>query len=341
MDDPAPYREYGGERVMIAHGGGGQLAWRLLDEVILPAFGRGAAPLCDAAPIPRADRLLLTTDSYVVKPLFFPGGDIGSLSIHGTLNDLAVCGAEPLALSVSLIIEEGLPINALRRILQSAAAAAERCGVTVVTGDTKVVPRGQADGMFITTAGVGKRLAQPSPARIARDDVVLLSGGIAEHGMAVMSAREGLAFDTSIVSDSASVWPLVKALLDAGVDVHAMRDPTRGGLAACCNELAAGAGTTIELEQSAIPLKPVVAAACEMFGLDPLTVANEGKFIAFVSPADADRALHILTTTPGGENAAVIGRVVAPREKPVILRTRYGGERIVEMPYGEDLPRIC
>ncbi|HIJ65970.1 MAG TPA: hydrogenase expression/formation protein HypE [Candidatus Hydrogenedentes bacterium] len=329
------------DRIVIAHGGGGSLTWELLEKTILPAFGQNPAGLTDAAPIPGADSLAFTTDSFVVKPLFFPGGDIGSLSVYGTLNDLAVSGAEPLALSMSLVIEEGFEIKTLRQVLDSAAAAAKEAGIQIITGDTKVVPRGEADGLFITTAGVGRRVAQPAPSRIAQGDRVILSGGIAEHGMAVLSAREGLAFETQIESDATSVWPMVRALLDAGIEPHAMRDPTRGGLAACCVELAASAASSVILDEAAIPIRPEVVAACELLGLDPLAVANEGKLVAFVAGADADKALAALRNSEKGKHAAMIGVVVAAREKPVFLRTRYGGERIVEMPYGETLPRIC
>ncbi len=328
-------------RIVRAHGGGGLLTRELLGGVILPALGGAEGPLPDAAAVPGAGGLMFTTDAFVVKPLFFRGGDMGSLAVHGTVNDLAVSGAEPLALSLALVLEEGLPVETLRRVLESAAAAARACGVRIVTGDTKVVARGEADQMFAVTAGVGRGILRVSPAGLREGDVVLLSGSIADHGVAVLSERDGLAFDSTVRSDSAAVWPLVRALAEAGVEVHTMRDPTRGGLAACCVELAADSGVTIELDESAIPVRPSVRAACEMLGLDPLTVANEGKLVAVVPERDGGRALEALRAEPLGAEAVVAGRVAAKRAVPVVLRTRHGGERVVEMPYGEELPRIC
>ncbi len=330
-----------GERIVLAHGGGGALSHELIEQVLLPALGKTASGLPDAAPIPGADGFVFTTDSFVVKPLFFRGGDIGSMSVHGTVNDLAVSGAQPLALSLALILEEGLDLDLLRRVVASAAQAARACGASIITGDTKVVARGEADALFITTAGVGRRIMEVNPCALRPGDCLLLSGSIAEHGVAVMSEREGIAFQTRIQSDSAPVWPFVKALSDAGVDVHAMRDPTRGGLAACCVELAADSGVSIVLEEEAIPVRPEVRAACEMLGLDPLTVANEGKLAAFIPEACAAAALEAVRSVPGGENAALAGQVVPARRVRVSLRTRFGGERVVEMPYGEELPRIC
>lgn len=328
-------------RILLAHGGGGALTRELVEEMIVPALGETPRLLQDAAGVPGAADLVFTTDAFVVKPLFFPGGDIGSLSVHGTVNDLAVSGAEPLALSMALIVEEGLDTAILRRILESAGRAAQQCSVRIVTGDTKVVARGDADLLYMVTSGIGKLRVAVSPANIREGDRVLLSGPIAEHGIAVMSAREGIGFETQVRSDSASVWPLVRALIDARVAVRAMRDPTRGGLAACCVELANDANVTVELEEAAIPVRPQVMAACEILGLDPLTVANEGKLVVFAAEADAQRALDILRVTPGGEQAAIIGKTSARRAAPACLRTRFGGQRIVEMPYGEELPRIC
>lgn len=330
-----------GERVVLAHGGGGILTRELLEEVILPEIGAPAGPLADAAPIAGAANLLFTTDSFVVKPLFFRGGNIGSLCVHGTVNDLAVSGARPLALSLGLIIEEGLPIGDLRRIVQSAGEAAAACGACICTGDTKVVARGEADGLFINTAGIGQRTAELFPEAIQPGDAVLVSGPIADHGVAIMSERAGIAFDTPVLSDSAPVWPLAERLIEAQVPLRVMRDPTRGGLAACCVELADAAGVSIRLEEEAIPVRPEVRAACDMLGLDPLTVANEGKLAAIV-PADArDAALQALRSLPAGKHAACIGEAAPRGHTAVTLATRYGGERIVEMPYGEDLPRIC
>ena len=328
-------------RIVIAHGGGGIVARELLDGVILPALGDVPDALPDAAAVPGTQDLVITTDAFVVKPLFFQGGDIGSLSVHGTVNDLAVSGAEPLALSLSLVLEEGLAIATLKRALRSAGRAARDAGVAIVTGDTKVVPRGEADQLFITTAGVGRRRIDVAPGTIEAGDTVIINGPIAEHGIAVMSARKGIAFETPVCSDSASVWPLVEALVDAGIEVHAMRDPTRGGVAATCVELADESGVSVVLDEAAIPLSSVVAGACEMLGLDPLSVANEGKLVVFAPEGQAKAAVEILRGMPGGEQTAVVGQAVARREKSAYLRTRYGGERIIEMPYGEELPRIC
>ena len=313
----------------------------LIGDLLAPALGDLPPDLPDASPIPDASEFVLTTDSFVVKPIFFSGGDIGSLSVHGTVNDLAVSGAEPLCLSFSLIIEEGLKLDVLKRVVESAGKAARDCGVRIVTGDTKVVARGEADEIFVTTSGVGRRRMDLSPSGLKAGDSLILSGPIAEHGVAVMSAREGIEFETPVVSDSRSVWPLARALMGGGIRLHAMRDPTRGGLAASCVELADPSNVTIELDERSIPVRPEVIAACEMLGLDPLSVANEGKLVASVAEADSGRAVEMLRKTPGGEHSCVVGKVVARRGKAVYLRTRYGGERIVEMPYGEELPRIC
>jgi len=331
----------GENRIILAHGGGGALTRELIEDTLVPLLGGSPAGLSDGAAVPGVEGLVFTTDSFVVKPLFFRGGDIGSLSVHGTINDLAVCGAEPLALSMALIIEEGLDLGLLKRVIESAAAAARACGVRIITGDTKVVARGEADQLFITTAGIGRRLIQPDPRNLHEGDRVLLSGSIAEHGVAVMSDREGIAFETPVRSDSASVWPLVRALIDGGIEVHAMRDPTRGGLAACCVELAEDSGVGIILEEAAIPIRPEVRVACEALGLDPLTTANEGKFVAFVPDRDAVGAVEILRRIPGGRAAAIVGTVTRRRSVAVSLKTRWGAERVVDMPYGEDLPRIC
>lgn len=328
-------------QIVLAHGGGGALTRELVEELIVPSLNGQSENLPDAAAVPGCDDLLLTTDSFVVKPLFFRGGDIGSLSVHGTVNDLAVSGAQPLALSLGLVIEEGMEIETLRKVLESVAEAAAACGVRVITGDTKVVARGDADQLFINTAGVGKRLVELTPGGIQEGDAVLVSGPIAEHGVAVMSERDGISFQTAVESDSAPVWPFVKALIEANIQLRIMRDPTRGGLAACCVELAEDSGVTLELDEAAIPVRPGVRAACEMLGLDPLTVANEGRIVVFVPETEAARALQVLQGVPDGEQAAVIGRAVPRKRVAVVLKTRFGGERIVEMPYGEELPRIC
>ncbi len=329
------------DKIRLAHGGGGVLMRELIEQQIGPALGNLPEHLPDASPIPNASALLMTTDSFVVKPLVFKGGDIGSLSIHGTINDLAVSGAQPLALSLALIIEEGLEIDLLQKIMQSAGQAAKECGIKIITGDTKVVARGEADQLFINTTGVGKVIKNLSPSSVQEGDAVILSGSIADHGIAVMSAREGLQFETTVESDSASIWPLAKVLLESDIEIHAMRDPTRGGLSACCVEIADSAGCSIELNEKSIPLKPEVAAACEMLGLDPLSVANEGKLVAFLPENEAPKAVEILRKITNGEKAAIIGHVVSRKTKSVYLRTRWGGERIIDMPYGEELPRIC
>ncbi|MDY0030775.1 MAG: hydrogenase expression/formation protein HypE [FCB group bacterium] len=329
------------KHIVLAHGGGGALTRELITDVLVASLGRTAEALPDAAAVPGAEGLVFTTDSFVVKPLFFRGGDIGSLSVHGTVNDLAVSGAEPLALSMGLIIEEGFDIETLGRIVRSAASAASVSNVQIVTGDTKVVARGEADQLFVNTAGIGIRRIHPDPKSLQAGDHVLINGGIAEHGIAVMSEREGIAFETRVRSDAAPVWPFVKALIDAGIEPRVMRDPTRGGLAACCVELADDSGVTVELDEQAIPVRPETRAACDMLGLDPLNVANEGKIVVFVAEDCAELALDTLKKAPGGEHAALIGRVVPRKRVSCVMRTRFGGERIVEMPYGEDLPRLC
>ncbi|MFO7976917.1 MAG: hydrogenase expression/formation protein HypE [Candidatus Hydrogenedentota bacterium] len=329
------------KRIVLAHGGGGALTRELIADVLIASLGGDASGLPDSAVVPGVEGLAFTTDSFVVKPLFFRGGDIGSLSVHGTVNDLAVSGAEPIAVSMGLIIEEGFDIETLERIVRSAGAAAEMSGVQIVTGDTKVVARGEADQIFINTAGIGMRRTGSDPKSLQPGDVVLINGPIAEHGIAVMSEREGIAFDTQVQSDAAPVWPYVKALIDAGVEPRVMRDPTRGGLAACCVELADDSGVTVELDEQAIPVRPETRAACEMLGLDPLTVANEGKIVVFVAEDQADLTLETLKKTAGGKHAVAIGRVVPRKRVSSVMRTRFGGERIVEMPYGEELPRIC
>jgi hydrogenase expression/formation protein HypE len=329
------------DKILLAHGGGGILTRELIETLIVPALGTSPSGLPDAAPVPGTDNILLTTDSFVVKPLFFPGGDIGSLAIHGTVNDLAVSGAQALAIALSLIIEEGFAVETLASIVASAARAARVCGVAIVTGDTKVVARGEADGLFITTAGVGQRVLATDARSVTVGDAVIISGAIAEHGIAVMSKREGIDFETEIESDSAPVWPFVEALIKAGVAVRVMRDPTRGGLAATVTELAADANVTVKLVEDAIPISGGVAAACEMMGIDPLTVANEGKLVAFVAEKDARRAVDCLRKIPGATQAAVIGSVVPKGPVPVTIQTRFGSVRAVDMPYGEELPRIC
>ena len=336
------------DRVQLAHGGGGQLTAELIEQVILPALGGSQLPgrLTDAAAIslPGGDGLAFTTDSYVVQPLEFPGGDIGTLAICGTINDLAVCGADPAAMSLALVLEEGLEIALLRRVLASAGKAAAEVGVDVVTGDTKVVERGGGDGMIITTAGVGRvhPAAELGFDRVAKGDRIVLSGPLGEHGLAVMSRRKGLHFSTEMESDCAPLHRLTRALLEElGADVHFMRDPTRGGLAATLVELAEATGRNIEIADSEIPVNRTAQAAAEMLGLDLLTVANEGKLVAVVSAEAAERAREILAADAIARRAAVIGTVGGAAEGLVEMVTRIGGRRIIQMPYGQELPRIC
>jgi len=333
-------------RVVLAHGGGGRLGRALVEGVFLEAFRNPALEeLHDGAVLDLAGgRLAFTTDSYVVRPLFFPGGDIGSLAVHGTVNDLAMCGARPVGLSAGFILEEGLPMEDLRRIAQSMRAAALAAGVPIVTGDTKVVDRGKGDGVFINTAGVG--VVPPgitiSPRRARPGDALLLSGPIGQHGIAVLSVREGLAFETRIESDSAPLHDLVARVLDAaGEAVHVLRDPTRGGVASATNEIAASAQVGIALDERAIPVPEEVRGACEILGLDPLYVASEGRCLAVVAAGRAEAALEAMRAHPLGRRAARVGGVVGEHPGRVVLRSRIGGSRIVDMLAGDQLPRIC
>jgi hydrogenase expression/formation protein HypE len=343
MACPIPTTEY--PQVLLAHGGGGTLTHSLIGKMFSPAF---ANPLLGtqhdgAAFSVRGARLAFTTDSHVVHPLFFPGGDIGTLAVNGTVNDLAMCGARPLYLSAGFILEEGLPMETLWRVVQSMKLAAELAGVQVVTGDTKVVDRGKGDGIFINTAGVGviEHDLAIAPQNVRPGDALLLSGDIGRHGIAIMAVREGLAFDTTINSDCAPVSGLVMALLNAGIDVHCMRDLTRGGLASALVEISGSAGVHIEISERAIPVSEEVQGACELLGLDPLHVANEGRFIAFVAPADAERALKIMHADPLGAGACLIGHVGEERKAQVTMRSLIGAARVVDMLSGEQLPRIC
>ena len=336
------------EHIQLAHGGGGELTAELVEQVILPALGGGQTPgrLTDAAEL-RLDghRVAFTTDSYVVQPLEFPGGDIGTLAVFGTVNDLAVAGGAPRALSLALVLEEGLEIALLRRVLESAGAAAGRCGVRIVTGDTKVVECGGVSGMVITTAGVGEVIDGASLGfdRVAAGDRIVLSGPLGEHGLAVMSLRESLRFTVELASDCAPINGLTEALIgELGSAVRFLRDPTRGGLAATLVELSSATGRDIEIEQDAIPENPTARAAAEMLGLDLLTVANEGKLVAAVSQAQAERAVEVLRAHEIAGRAAIVGTVGEASDGPLVeMVTSVGGRRIVQMPYGEELPRIC
>jgi len=332
--------------VVLAHGGGGRLSRTLVEELFLPAYGGvDPAELHDGAVLRLPDtRLALSTDSFVVDPPFFPGGDIGVLAVNGTVNDLAMCGARPLALTAGFILEEGFPMEDLRRIARSMDRAARAAGVSIVAGDTKVVERGKGDGIFINTTGVGVvgEGVEIAPRRAAVGDAILVSGCIGNHGIAILSVREGIGFDTTLVSDTAPLWePVQRLLAAAGADVHVLRDPTRGGVASALNEIAMSAGVGVELEEAAIPVADEVRGACELLGLDPLYVANEGKLLAFVAPQRAEEALAALRAHPLGRDAAIIGRVVAEHPGRVHQRSRIGGLRVVDMLAGEQLPRIC
>jgi hydrogenase expression/formation protein HypE len=332
-------------KVDMTHGSGGRAMAQLIHELFAAAFDNPfLAQGDDGAVLPAVPgRLVMATDAHVVSPLFFPGGDIGCLSVHGTINDVAVMGAKPLYLSASFIIEEGFPLADLQRIVQSMAQAARDAGVSIVTGDTKVVERGSADGVFITTTGVGVLAEGVNLAgKNARPgDVVLLSGDIGAHGMAIMSQRENLSFDAPIVSDTASLQGLVADMLTTSTEIHCLRDATRGGLATTLNEIAMQSGVGIMLEESAIPVQPVVAAACEFLGFDPLYVANEGKLIAIVAAEQAEAVLATMRNHPLGKNAANIGVVQKDVHHFVQMNTRFGGRRIVDWLTGEQLPRIC
>ena len=381
LNCPVPLSDHA--TIQMAHGGGGRLMRNLIETVFLPAFaadksplplgeGQGeghpsplsplpsplSAPPHDAAVLPTVgQRLAFTTDSFVVNPLFFPGGDIGTLAVCGTVNDLAMAGAKPAYLSAGFILEEGLPIETLRRVVASMADTARAVGVRIVTGDTKVVDRGKADGIFINTAGVGwvPDGVEISPARVQPGDTILLSGDLGRHGMAIMSVREGLRFEGALESDCAPLDELVAAMLATGADVHCLRDLTRGGLASALNEIALDARVGIEIEESAIPVAEPVAAACELLGLDPLYVANEGRLVAFVPASAGEQVLEAMRRHPAGdrpdchanENGTVpfaacrIGSVTDAHVGTVELRGRFGARRIVDLLSGEQMPRIC
>jgi hydrogenase expression/formation protein HypE len=333
------------ERITLAHGAGGKATRDLVAALFLEELGNKALdPLGDSAVVePPAGRLALTTDSYVVRPLAFPGGDIGELAVFGTVNDLAVAGARPLWISAGFVLEEGLPVEDLRRIVSSMGAAARRVGVLVAAGDTKVVERGKADGLYVTTAGVGvldHDLAL-GPERVRPGDRVLLSGTIADHGMAVMIARGDLRLEGDVESDTAPVHELASALLGLGDSLRWMRDPTRGGLATALNELASQSGLAIRMSETALRVRPAVAAACEILGIDPLYVANEGKLVAVVAEDEAEEALALLRAHELGADAVELGVVEAEPQGMVLLSTALGGSRIVDMLVGDPLPRIC
>ena len=331
--------------VLLGHGSGGRLSAELLQRVFLPAFQNQVLNSLNDQAFVQVDsaRLAFTTDSFVVKPLFFPGGDIGSLAVNGTINDLAMGGAEPLYLSVAFILEEGLPLETLQRVVRSLSGAARDAGIAVVTGDTKVVEKGKGDGLFINTSGIGRVLPgiNLSADQARPGDAIILSGSIGDHGITILSQREGLEFESPIVSDCAALHTLVAAMLEASPAIRCMRDPTRGGLSSALNEIAAQSRVGMELDESTIPVQEAVRGACELLGLDPLYVANEGKLVAIVEPEHAERILAAMHAHPLGKEARVIGRVTEGNQSMVMMRTTLGTTRIVDMLSGDQLPRIC
>lgn len=333
------------DAVLLGHGSGGKLSAQLVRDIFLPAFRNSALDaLNDQAVVEiSGSRIAFTTDSFVVKPLFFPGGDIGSLAVHGTINDLAMGGATPRFLSVALIIEEGFPLETLRKIVDSIQRAASSAGVCVVTGDTKVVEKGSGDGIFVNTSGIGilERDTELSANRARPGDSVILSGSIGDHGIAIMAQREGIDLETTIESDSAPLHTLVQTMLETNAEFRCFRDPTRGGLSSALNEIAAQSEAGFEIEERAIPIREEVRGACEILGLDPLYVANEGKLIAIVAPGDAEKAIQAMKQHPMGRDASIIGKVCHAHPGMVTLRTTMGTTRIVDMLSGDQLPRIC
>ncbi|MFI1396213.1 hydrogenase expression/formation protein HypE [Streptomyces sp. NPDC020681] len=340
---PAPLRDR--PRVVMGHGGGGALSAELVEQVFLPALGGSdPAPLTDSAAVELGGaRLAFSTDSFVVRPLFFPGGSIGDLAVNGTVNDLAMSGARAAYLSCGVILEEGVEIDTVSRVAEALGAAARTAGVRVVTGDTKVVEAGHGDGIYINTSGIG--LIPPGvdlrPQRVVPGDVVIVSGSIGAHGVAIMSVRENLRFEVEIESDCAALGGLVETMLAVTKELHVLRDPTRGGLAASLNEIAAASGAGIVIQERAVPVPPPVANACAVLGLDPMYVANEGKLVAFVARDHADAVLAAMRAHPLGGEAAIIGEAVEDHPGMVVARTGLGGTRVVDMPIGEQLPRIC
>jgi hydrogenase expression/formation protein HypE len=340
---PLPITNY--KEIVLAHGSGGKLSQQIIQRMVLPQFRNSLLqPLHDGAIFSlNGTRLAFSTDSYVVNPIFFPGGDIGKLAVHGTVNDLAMCGARPLHLSVGFILEEGLPMEDFWRVIQSMRQAADTAGVTLVTGDTKVVDRGKADKIFVNTSGVGviPDGVNIHPGRAQPGDKILLSGAMAVHGIAIMSVREGLEFETEIASDTAPLNSLVDALVAAKIDIHVLRDPTRGGITSALTEIAQSAKVGMLIDEARIPISEEVKGACEILGLDPLYVANEGKLLAVVAAQDANPTLSIMKSHPLGKDAAIIGEVIDDHPGFVMMKTRVGGTRVVDMLSGEQLPRIC
>jgi len=332
------------DKILLDYGSGGRASHRLVNELFFKHLGNEIlARMDDGAVLDISGPLAMSTDSFVVDPIEFPGGDIGSLAVHGTVNDVAMMGARPLYLTCGFILEEGLEVSVLERIVASMGRAAQKAGVRVVAGDTKVVPRGAADKIFINTTGVGQVLVDPAPSghRAAVGDVVLISGTMGDHGLTILSTREGLSFEAPVVSDSASLCGLVEKLLTAVPGLHVLRDPTRGGLATTINEIAGQSNVGVELDEAAIPVEPAVAGGCAVLGLDPLYLANEGKFLCLLPEAEAEKALAVLRADPLGAKAVRIGRVVAEHPGKVALVTPLGGKRLLGMLEGEQLPRIC
>ncbi len=340
---PIPINDY--PHVLLGHGGGGTLMHQLIERMFVPAFRNPFLDVRHDGAVLAADgmRLAFTTDAYVVRPLCFPGGDIGSLAVNGTVNDLAMCGARPLYLSAAFILEEGLPMETLWQVVQSMRQAADAAGVQLVTGDTKVVDRGKGDGIFIATAGIGaiSHRLTITPASVRAGDAVLLNGDIGRHGIAIMAVREGLDFETTIESDCAPLAGLVGGLLEAGIEVHCLRDLTRGGLASALIEIAEAARLTISIDEGSIPVREDVQGACEILGFDPLYVANEGRFICILPAPEAERALRVMRAHPLGAEACLIGQATEDASGLVTMRSRIGASRVVDMLSGEQLPRIC
>ena len=333
------------EQIVMGHGSGGKMAADLIAKTFLPAFDNPALRAGDDAGVGsvRAGKLAISTDSHVVSPLFFPGGDIGRLSVCGTVNDVAMMGAEPLYLTAGFILEEGLPLATLELVVASMKEAAAEAGVQIVSGDTKVVQRGKADGLYITTTGVGvvRRGMEIGGAQAKAGDVVILSGSMGDHGIAVLAARGELGFETDIESDAAPLNHLIAAMMDVSSNIHVLRDPTRGGVATTLNEIAHQSGMCILLNEASLPVRPAVAAVCEMLGFDPLYVANEGKLLAIVAPEDAEKVLAAMHGTKYGKEAVVIGEVQAEPQNRVLMKTAIGSTRVVDVLMGEMLPRIC
>jgi hydrogenase expression/formation protein HypE len=335
------------DRIVLAHGGGGRLTHQLIEKIFMPAFSNTMLEeRHDGAVVSiEGSKLAFTTDSFVVRPLIFPGGNIGDLAVNGTVNDLAMCGARPLYLSAGFILEEGLEMETLRTVVGSMQQAAAEANVKLVTGDTKVVDKGKGDGIFVNTSGIGIVEANVktaiTPTSVQAGDAVIVSGDLGRHGIAILSVREGLEFESPILSDTASVWPAVEALLNAGIEIHCLRDLTRGGLATTLNEIAVDRNVCVKLEEALIPVDETVQSACEILGLDPLYVANEGRFAVFVPAAQAEPALEVMKRVPVSENSVRVGKVEETPGRTVVLQSRIGGNRVVDMLSGEQLPRIC